>query len=389
MNVLYVEHTAIVSGAQRSLLELLRALPPNVQATVACPPGEMAEAVARLGIPIVPLHGTEGSFKLHLLYTPRAVVELATMAVTVRRLVRRMHADIVHGNSVRAGLILSLTGRDARGTRPARIVHVRDSMPSGVFPAAIRGLLRRRMDAVVAVSEQTLDNFSAGHRSARMSVVPNAVDVERFSPDVLPRDAARERLDLDPAAPVLGIVAQLTPWKAQDDALRIIARVRRQHPGARLLVAGTAKFLARATRYDNRSFERHLHGMVTELRLQEAVTFLGERDDVPAVLRALDILLVPSWEEPFGRSIVEGMACGIPVVATDAGGPPEIVTDGVDGLLLSPREPARWAEVVCALLDDPARRAKLSAAARRTATARYDPRRHAAAMVALYHRVTT
>ena len=73
--------------------------------------------------------------------------------------------------------------------------------------------------------------------------------------------------------------------------------------------------------------------------MSDAVHFLGEREDVPEILAALDLLLVPSWQEPFGRTVIEGMAMGRVVLATIVGGPREIIEDGVDGRLLAPREP--------------------------------------------------
>jgi glycosyltransferase involved in cell wall biosynthesis len=84
-------------------------------------------------------------------------------------------------------------------------------------------------------------------------------------------------------------------------------------------------------------------------------------------MAALDLLLVPSWREAFGRVAAEAMAMGVPVLATATGGPAEIVRDGRDGVLLEPRDPARWAEAIDALLGDPARRAAMGSTARRRA----------------------
>jgi glycosyltransferase involved in cell wall biosynthesis len=108
-----------------------------------------------------------------------------------------------------------------------------------------------------------------------------------------------------------------------------------------------------AARYDNEAYEAALHGLTSDLGVGEAVTFLGERTDIPEILRALDVVLVPSWEEPFGRTVIEAMAMGTPVIATSVGGPAEIIRSGRDGLLLPPRDPARWAESVCNLLRHP------------------------------------
>ena len=85
---------------------------------------------------------------------------------------------------------------------------------------------------------------------------------------------------------------------------------------------------------------RGLRELVAREGLQDRVSWLGEREDVPELIGALDVLLLPSWEEPFGRALIEAMALGVPVVATSVGGPPEIVEQGRQGYLLAPRAPS-------------------------------------------------
>ena len=101
------------------------------------------------------------------------------------------------------------------------------------------------------------------------------------------------------------------------------------------------------------------------------------------MLAATDVLLVPSWEEPFGRSVIEAMAMGVAVVATSVGGPAEIVADGDDGLLLAPRRPQQWADAVGDLLADRPRRDRIAERARLSA-ARFGREHHVEAIVALY-----
>jgi len=105
--------------------------------------------------------------------------------------------------------------------------------------------------------------------------------------------------------------------------------------------------------------------------VDDAVIFSGEIDDIPALIAALDLVLVPSWEEPFGRVVIEAMAMGTPVLATDVGGPVDIVSDGVDGLLLPPRRADLWAACVTQLLEHPERMATMGRAARAVVTRRY------------------
>ena len=111
-----------------------------------------------------------------------------------------------------------------------------------------------------------------------------------------------------------------------------------------------------------------MEALVSELGLDDVVVFTGEREDVPEVLRAIDVLLVPSWEEPFGRTVIEAMAMEVPVLATSEGGPAESIREGVEGHLLPPRDPAAWVEPAARLLADPQLRAEMGRAGRVRAT---------------------
>jgi glycosyltransferase involved in cell wall biosynthesis len=147
------------------------------------------------------------------------------------------------------------------------------------------------------------------------------------------------------------------------------------------------KFRSGSTRYDNDAYMASLHRLVEQLDLGDHVRFLGEREDVPDILRALDLLLVPSWEEPFGRVVIEAMAMRTPVIATSQGGPAEVIDDDVDGRLLPPRDPDCWAENIEKLLADPAGRRAMGMAGRAKVVERFDQRSQAARITELYQRL--
>jgi glycosyltransferase involved in cell wall biosynthesis len=202
-------------------------------------------------------------------------------------------------------------------------------------------------------------------------IVDNPVDLIRFDASLANPDAARAQLNLPPRIPLMGVVAQITPWKGQSDAIRALSFARRRHPELALVIAGAAKFVDPGTRYDNRTYARSLEDLAADLGVADAVLFTGEIVDIPALMAALDIVLVPSWEEPFGRVVIEGMAMHRAVIATDVGGPADIITDGVDGILLPPRSPDIWGARITKLLDQPQEMVRLGDAAR-AATTRYD-----------------
>jgi glycosyltransferase involved in cell wall biosynthesis len=145
--------------------------------------------------------------------------------------------------------------------------------------------------------------------------------------------------------------------------------------------------VSKATRFDNVRYLQELEALTQSLGGEDNVLFMGEREDVPEILRSLDVLLMPSWFEPFGRAIIEAMAMGVPVVATDVGGPTEIVANGKEGVLLPPRDPERWAKVVAALLEDPERRKVMGQNARERATRDFSVERHIEQVEALYDEV--
>ena len=368
VRILYLSHTSRVSGAERSLLDLLAALPPQVSPTVACPSGGLDARLRAMSVPIIRVPGTDGSLRLHPWHTGRALLEMVGAALAVRRAAARADASLVHANSIRAGLVAVLARR--LGGPPA-VVHLRDCLPPSALTGMIRRLVSRHAAVLVTNSDHTAAAFVHGHTRARVRTLHSLVDLSRFRPDLLTRQEARMRLGLDPSVPVVGVVAQLTPWKGQDDAIRAVALARRTVPDLRLLIVGDAVFTSPATRLDNQAYSAHLHDLAAQPSLDGSVDFLGERDDVPELLRALDIALVPSWEEPFGRSVVEAMAMELPVIATRVGGPAEVIRQGVDGLLLRPRSPQGWARAIAELIADPARRHAMGCRARAAVVTRH------------------
>jgi glycosyltransferase involved in cell wall biosynthesis len=383
VNVLYVNHTAEVSGGERSLLGLLAALPADIRALVATPPGALAQELARLGIATTPITGTAGSLRLHPLHTPRTLGELTIAAAQVHRAAHLHRAEVVHANSIRAGVVLGL----ARLRPAATVVHVRDCLPPGLLSTATLRLIAATATTVVANSRYTAEAMRAVAPRARLEVVHNPVDLARWDPATVDRDAARARLG--PAGErqvLLGVVAQLTPWKGQDTAIEALRLLRDEGVDAHLLLIGSAKFVARATRFDNAAYVARLRSLVADAGLQERVSWLGEREDVVQLIRALDVLLLPSREEPFGRAVIEAMALEVPVLATNVGGPAEIISDGREGYMLAPAEPSAWASAVRRIVEHPQLARELGAAGRARVTEAFGLEHHTRAMLDVYER---
>ena len=356
MRVLYVNHTGQVSGGEKSLLELLRGVSAVFSPIVACPDGPLVEAVHDLGVPRVSIRGMDASLKLHPRHTTVALSDIARSARAICATARRHDVSVVHANSIRAGLLAT---RIPDRHRPPTVVHLRDRLPgTRVSILALRAI--SRADLLIANSRYTAASLAEARVTCTRRVIGNPVDLDRFDPDQINRGAARAALGVANEDHVALVLAQITPWKGQEEAIRAIARIRGKHPKVRLLLAGSAKFVSRTTRYDNRSYLDALHLLIDELHLRNHVRFLGECEDVPSLLRATDTLLIPSWEEPFGRSMIEAMAMRVPVIATTVGGPAEVITQRRDGLLVPPRNPEAWARAMEELIETPVLHARLA-----------------------------
>jgi glycosyltransferase involved in cell wall biosynthesis len=305
---------------------------------------------------------------------------MARSSLQVWRLVSGFAPDLVHANTSRASL-LALPSRRRSG--PPVLAHVRDWVPEGRFSRFVLGAIARRADMVVANSAYVARQFDGLPLRLPVRVVHNPVDLERFDPASADGGAVRRELGVSGDAAVVAVVAQLTPWKGQDDAITAFASLPASDRETILLLVGSAKFAGPGTQFDNVAYEGRLRRLANELGVAERVRFAGERSDIPDVLAATDVLLMPSWREAFGRIAVEAMAMGVPVAATDVGGPAEIVRPGVDGLLLPPRDPVAWSRSVGALLEDARKREEMGE--RGLARARdFSLKAHAEAIRALY-----
>ena len=386
MRVLFVNHTAVVSGGEVSLIRLAEGLRTHdgVSVAVACPSDRrLAELVDHAGIERHAVPAFEASLRLHALRTPVALVRLAASGVAVARLARRWGADLLAANSLRAGLMGAIARRLGG---PPMVVRAHEHLPLTPVGRAVRAVLIHSASAVVAVSGDAARRLNEGLEGDVVSFVHNSIDHERFDPERVTPAPIRRELGLDEQTALIGHVAQITPWKGQDTAIRALAELRRAGLDVHLLLIGDVEFEGSAVRYDNRAILGHLHELVERLGVRDAVHFLGRRSDVPELLPALDLSLVPSWNEPFGLVTVESMAMRTPPLVSDVGGGPELVEDGVSGRLLAPNRPKAWAQAAAALLSDRGALADMGERAQ-AAAGRFSDEEQAREMLAMYERV--
>ncbi len=285
-------------------------------------------------------------------FVVKALPAVWAVARTLEGVLRRERPALVHLNDAvpvaRPGVLA------AWRARIPCLAHVRAFTPLN----ACDRWLARRVDGFVFISQAVAD-YQAGQgvQPRRSWVVPNGLDLAAFTDLPTPAEA-RQALGLPLAGPIVGAVGRLVAWKGHDVFLRALAILAADHPGLRGVVVGAP------AAHDPRPLTE-LQSLAAELGIAERVHLAGHRADVPRVLPALDVLVHSAVEpEPFGRVIIEAMAAGVPVVAARAGGVPEIVEEGVNGLLVAPGDAVALARAVARLLAEPALAARLARAGR-------------------------
>jgi glycosyltransferase involved in cell wall biosynthesis len=224
------------------------------------------------------------------------------------------------------------------------------------------------------VSKAVADVAAEGYhvRRDRLRVVYNGVELGRVRnvpPDA--RAAIRAELGVPASAGVIALVGRIYPVKGHPAMLRMMARISRSCPDARLVFVGDGPGRAAC------------EALTSELGLQSRVIFLGHRDDVPYVLAAADVVVVPSESEGLCLAAIEGLAAGKPVVAYAVGGLPEVVSDGKDGRLIAAAHEDEFVQAVVALLRDPALRSNYGRHATQAAE-RFSLERHVDALLRCY-----
>jgi glycosyltransferase involved in cell wall biosynthesis len=329
IRVVEILATGTNGGAQESLYSLVTRMDRDRYdvSIVSLSPGSAVRKLERAGFDVLVIDEPDDAI---------AVGALAAHLSEVR-------PDVIHNHMFRAETI---------GTRAAmalaEIGHRRPYVVSTVHSSRIRSEKDRQhlrdltpyMDRLIAVSQAIQHKLVDEERiQIPVELIYNGVDLARYDHQE-PCCTLPEEYGMEPGAEIVGVVARLEPEKGHATLLDAWPQVLREVPGAYLLFVGEG------------SQRGALEMQARELRIAHRVIFTGRRDDVPAVTAALDVAVLPSYREAQGLSILEAMALSRPVVASDVGGIPEMITDGVTGLLVPPHDAEALAAAVTRLLVD-------------------------------------
>jgi L-malate glycosyltransferase len=384
MKVLFYNHTGMVSGAERVLLMILNGIDrQRYERVVVCPAdSRMMELADQAGV------RTRASQELHARFTWRLdrVAQYLVSFYQVIRNTRRIVVDeapaFIHANSIRAGLVMSAA---TFGLDVPVIWHAHDILPRHPLSTAVRlfAALTSR-NHILAVSHAVATRFRGIilrplKDRIPITVIHNSVDFQRFYPDAAAGPLMRQRLNIEAAQPLVGIVGQLTPRKGQHELIDAFSQIVRDEPNALLLIVGSAIFNR------DEDYAEELRRKATSLGIQESVRFLGSRDDVPELMRALDVLVVNSHEEPFGLTVLEGLASGTATISTAVGGTPEMIDHLVNGFLVKAGDRGALVSALRTLLHDSELRQHLGTRGRDAAVTRFSIPRFIQDVNALYN----
>lgn len=307
--------------------------------------GSLADVMESEGVPVFTVPGSAKLKSLPSLL--RKPLMLLLTSLRLWWLMLRTRPELVHFFLPSAYLIGGLCAL-AAGMRPTLMSRRSRNHYQQRYPllAPIEHWLHRRMDRVVGNSLKVIaDLKSESIPQDRLRLLYNGIDIERWNaaPD---RTEARGELGIGDGVLVLIMVANLIPYKGHADLLQALGKVRERMPDDWLLLC-----VGR-----DQGIRHRLERQAKSIGIADQVRFLGQREDAERLFAAADIGLLVSHEEGFSNSLLEAMACGLPMIVTDVGGNDEVVEEGVSGFVVPSRSPKDLGEAIVRLASHPERR---------------------------------
>jgi glycosyltransferase involved in cell wall biosynthesis len=369
IKIAYIEQNSNIGGAEVNLFYLFEGMNRDHFYPVVVVPceGPLTERLKEIGVRYhiiaqVKFISTSTYILGKKIFNPFAVIYdvlvfLPTMW-SLRSFLKKERVNIVHTNSMLAHIY---GGIAAKISGVPCIWHMQDIIDSKMaFGLAMQsvgflgGILPKR---IISVSN-AVEKMFKGKSAQKVQVVYNGTDIEKFSPQT---DGTLIRMEFDIAENelVVGMVGRLTEWKGQREFIKASFLVAKEMERVKFMIVG-------GTTFSSAAYFEELKQLVHELRLSDKVIFTGFRNDIPNLIAAMDICVLPSvLPDPCPLTLFDYMASGKPVVASHLGGPSEIIEHGKDGFLVDPEETENIANIVIELLRDKSLRNKIAESARK------------------------
>ena len=338
IKILYVITLAEVGGAQTHVKSLVESLDKKrFEVTIACSfTGPLVDSLKQLGVRV---------YELPNLVREISIVKDLKTVIQLIKFCRKEKFDILHAHSSKAGFLGRIAAYIARVPVIIFSVHGFSFTPENpsilkkIF-MAIEFFCGKISSKVICVSEKDME-FAVKEKilaSDRVSSIANGVDFERFSHGS--REKIRNEFHFDEKKIVVGMVTRLVDAKGCRELIESAHTLSNKYPELRFLLVGEGP--------DDEKY----HKMVQEFGIKDVFILTGLRDDIPDILAGIDIFALPSYTEALPYAIIEAMSAGKPVITTTVGGIPELINDGVEGFLITPKDLSALSEKIEILTND-------------------------------------
>ncbi|OHB88751.1 MAG: hypothetical protein A3D13_08190 [Planctomycetes bacterium RIFCSPHIGHO2_02_FULL_40_12] len=331
-NILYLHNESIMGGAEISLLNLVKRL--NKELFIphfACSKeGPFTDELRKIKIPpdFVQFPSIRWPNPVQICNTIRKLLDI----------IKKKQINLIHSNQPRSNLF----GAIAAKIRNVPIIWHERCLERGRFDSD--NIFSFLPDRIICNSSAVRNRFTKGAKTdAKIRTIINGVDLREFNLE-LNGSTIRKEFNIDEDEPIIGTIGRIDPEKGYECFLESARIILQDFKNVRFLVVGGA--------FNNPSLEESLYEMSVEKGIDKNTIFTGFRRDIPQLLASMDVVVLPSEIDACSRVLFESMAMRKPLVATNAGGTPEIVQDGITGLLVKPGDSSEMAKCIKKLLDD-------------------------------------
>jgi glycosyltransferase involved in cell wall biosynthesis len=395
MKIVFVNPVGAIGGAERVLLTIFASLlnsQPDLQLhLIVGTEGPLIEAAQKLGVqvqiqtlPAAVNQFGDSALKdknkfvtafILLLRLIKILPGISTYLWQFHHSLSQLKPDIIHSNGIKTHLLIAL----AKVKDVPVVWHIHDFYGSRPLMSQILKWISTSANLGIAISQAVAQDARVTLPGLPIEVIYNTVDVNYFSP-IFPTVASSH-------LPVrVGLVATFARWKGHDIFLEAAACILKAHPhlNLRFCIVGGAIYKTRGSQFS----EQELRNKALHLGIADKVDFLGFQQDIAEIYRSLDIVVHASTQpEPFGLAIVEAMACGKPVIVSQAGGAAELFTHNYDAIGVPPSDSNALAAAIIDLLNHPEKRQIISENARQTVTKKFSHTRVGEQIIAVYNSV--